>query len=259
MKIKHEEFTCEREGLRIRGSLFRPEGKENLPIIVVSHEFMLNRLSTLGYARKFAKMGYAAFCYDFNGGGTISQSQGKTWDMSVMTEKKDLYAVIAFAKKQPFVDPEHLTLMGCSQGEFVSALTAAELGYPAVENLILFYPALSIPDDARKGHMILAHFNPKNVPKILFCGPIILGRQYVTDVLDLDPFSMINRYSGPVLLVHGDADHIVDYKYAVKANETYSAAGTPIKFVTIHHGGHIFPVPHHKRMAWNEAEKFASR
>ena len=50
MNIKHEEFTCEREGLRIRGSLFRPEGKENLPIIVVSHEFMLNRLSTLGYA-----------------------------------------------------------------------------------------------------------------------------------------------------------------------------------------------------------------
>ena len=37
--------------------------------------------------------------------------------------------------------------MGCSQGGFVSALVAAKNNFP-IEKLVLFYPALCIPDDA---------------------------------------------------------------------------------------------------------------
>lgn len=267
MGVKHKEFTTTREGLKIRGSLFYPDGGGTYPVVIVSHEFMMNRSTTIGYAKKFAKMGYAAFCYDFNGGGEISQSQGKTTDMSVLTEVKDLKAVIAYALEQPFADGDSLTLMGCSQGGFVSAIVAAEY-QEKIKRLILYYPALSIPDDARKGQMIFAKFDPENVPDKLFCGPIILGRQYVTDVLNMDPFSMISKYRGPVLLVHGDFDHIVDHKYSQRAYEAYVAADKAavdsgelesmpqVDFKTIKGGEHMFPVPTHKQDAWNTVVEF---
>lgn len=254
----HQEFSCYRDGLKICGSMFKPKGDGPFPTIIVSHEFMMNRMTTFLLAKKFAQMGYAAFCFDFNGGGSISQSKGKTTEMSVMTEKADLYAVMDYVKALPFTDMENFNLMGCSQGGFVSALAAAELGNEIVKKLILYYPALSIPDDARKGSMILAKFDPANVPKTLFCGPIILGRQYVLDVIDLDPFSMINKYTGPILLIHGNADHIVAYEYSVRAYEVYKAAGADIEFVTINGGGHLLPKPSHRAEAWQNVKKFMS-
>ncbi len=268
LNIVHEEFSCERDGLKICGSMFRPKGNGPFPTIVVSHEFMMNRLTTLQYAVMFARMGYAAFCYDFNGGGTISQSEGKTTDMSVLTEVKDLKAVIDYVSKLPYTDMDDFNLMGCSQGGFVSALVAAEYGADFVKKLVLFYPALSIPDDARNGQMILAKFDPHNVPKTLFCGPIILGTQYVTDVLEMDPYELIDKYRGPVLICCGTWDHIVDYKYSAMAYDAYKKADEaavasgelaemPMVYLdTIEHGEHLFPFPTHKIDALNTVKEF---
>ena len=148
MDIFQEEFTCMRGKLTIRGTLYRQD-LDNQPIVIISHGFMANRKSVKVYARQFAAWGYAAFTFDFNGGSIVSQSNGKSTDMSVFTEVKDLMAVIRFAREQSFVNPDRLTLMGCSQGGFVSAMTAAQLK-GQVTRLILFYPALCIPDDARR-------------------------------------------------------------------------------------------------------------
>lgn len=219
MKIEKSEFTCIREGLVIRGTMFRPEG-DHLPIAVVSHGFMANRKSVVRYARQFAVWGYAAFCFDFNGGCVHGKSDGKTTDMSVLTEREDLKAVIAYAKELKFTDSDRIVLMGCSQGGFVSALTAAQMP-EQISKLIMFYPALCIPDDARKGKMMMAEFDPDNIPEIINCGPMKLGRCYPASVKDMDPFEEIIAYKGPVLIVHGDEDKIVDVSYAVRAKEAY--------------------------------------
>ena len=90
-----------------------------------------------------------------------------------------------------------------------------------ISKLVLFYPALCIPDDARRGKMMLAEFDPKNIPEIVKCGPMILGRCYVADVIEMNPFEIIKNYAKDVLIVHGTADRIVDIKYAEQAAETY--------------------------------------
>lgn len=72
-------------------------------------------------------------------------------EMTVLTEKEDLSTVLDYVKNQPFVDSNHIFLMGCSQGGFVSALLAAERENE-IEKLILNYPALCICDDCRKGY-----------------------------------------------------------------------------------------------------------
>lgn len=220
--ISESSFSCGREGLTIRGTEYRPSGS-SLPAAVVSHGFMANQSTVRHYAMHLAQMGYAAYCFDFNGGSAMgSKSDGKTTDMSVLTEVMDLEAVMDHVLRLPYIDRSKDTLlMGCSQGGFVSALTAVRKK-EQVSRLVLVYPALCIPDDARAGKMMFAKFDPHNVPDRINCGPMKLGRRYVTDVLEMDPFTEIAPYPGPVLIVHGTKDNIVHPDYAQRAFETYS-------------------------------------
>ncbi len=259
-KLIRHAFSCSRDSLRLRGTVFLPAEGERFPVAVVSHEFMANRLFTMRYARLLASLGYAAFCYDFSGGCIVGASQGRTTDMTVFTEMEDLKAVIAYAGAQPFADPDRLLLMGCSQGGLVTALTAAEPETQA-EAIILFYPALSIPDDARKGSMMRARFDPADIPETMRCGPMKLGRAYAASVLDLDPFAAISAYRGDVLLVHGNADELVDISYARRACDAYRTAAEAalqageitvmpqIAFHEVDGAGHIFLNPKHNQDA----------
>ena len=123
--ITESEFSCKRDGLLIRGTEYRPAG-DNLPAAIVSHGFMANQDTVRHYALHLAKQGYAAYCFDFNGGSVMgSRSEGRTTDMSVLTEVEDLEAVIDYVTQLPCVGGAGTLLMGCSQGGFVSALTAA--------------------------------------------------------------------------------------------------------------------------------------
>ena len=179
-------FSCERDGLTICGTEYRPEGT-NLPAVIISHGFLANQKTVEKYAKQFAIWGYAAYCFDFIGGGLKTKSDGKLEDMTVFTELEDLKAVIAYVKSLLYIDHMRLILMGCSQGGFVSALTAAEMP-EQVSALILFYPALCIPDDA-------------------------------------GTFAEISGYQGPVLIIHGTEDEIVDISYAQRAWEVYQRIG----------------------------------
>lgn len=246
--MKTSIFSCRRGELRIRGIQFIPDMNERSPIFIVSHEFMANQLFSLTYAKTAANLGYAAFCYDFCGGGIVSASDGRSTDMSVLTEVEDLKAVIAYARSLPYTDEKRVVLMGCSQGGFVSALVASDLR-DEVSALILQYPALSIPDDARKGRMIRASFDPDDVPDTLNCSVMKLGRHYVTDVIAIDPFEMIKAYTGKVLLIHGDGDQLVDISYSRRAFAAYREAGADVRMEVIPEAGHIFLRPGHIKQA----------
>lgn len=248
--ITESVFECKRDGFTIRGTEYRPQG-EKLPIAIVSHGFMAFQDTVRQYAILLAEMGYVSYCFDFCGGCVIKgKSDGPTTEMSVLTEVKDLEAVVSYARQRPYANPDDLTLMGCSQGGFVSAIFAAKQTVP-VSRLVLFYPALCIPDDARAGKMMMAKFDPNNIPEHLKCGPMKLGRCYVADVIGMDSFEEIKDYPGEVLIVHGTKDQIVNLSYAKRAYETYaeikSQAGDGRERVTLHiieNGAHGFSKKH---------------
>ena len=254
--ILRSEFCCQRDGLTIRGYEYRPE-EEDLPIAIVCHGFMANLATVKHYAQFLAGMGYAAFCFDFNGGCVMmGKSDGKTMDMSVLTEVKDLLSVIEYAKGLPYTDEKTIMLMGCSQGGFVSALTAARLG-AEISKLVLFYPALCIPDDARSGKMMWARFDPQNIPEVVKCGPMKLGRCYIADVINMDPFEEIRGYEGDVLIVHGTADKIVATHYVQEAERVYQARDQGSVVLHFIEGGkHMFSKQHDK-IAFGHLAEFA--
>ena len=258
--IERQKFFCYRDGLKINGTLFLPKTHKNerLLIAIVCHEFMANQLFSFPYAKALAEIGFAAFCFDFCGGGLVSTSRGSRRDMSVLTEISDLKAVLRFAQSLHNTDESELLLVGCSQGGLVAALTAAQMP-ETVNGLVLLYPALCIPDAARAGEMLWLKFDPSHIPEKMHAGPMPLGRRYAADVMNMDAFRQIAGYSGKVLLLHGDRDAIVDISYAEKAESVYRAAGADVRFAVIPGGKHIFRKPSRIRQATQEITAFVRK
>lgn len=252
--IAVREFACRRGELTVRGTEYRPAG-EKLPAAIVSHGFMDSQEGTRKYAIELATLGYVSYCFDFCGGSARRNvSDGVTTEMSVLTEVEDLKAVIAYVQSLDYTS-EELLLAGCSQGGFVSALVAADMP-DAVSRLVLFYPALCIPDDARAGRMMFAKFDPNNLPEKFRCGPMKLGRCYPADVIGMDPFREIAGYSGPVLILHGTKDKIVNISYSERAAEVYRKTADTCLYV-IEKGAHGFSRKHDK-LAIAKLREFAA-
>lgn len=229
MDIQENAFSVERNGMTLRGTHYRMGGGQR-PVVLLSHGFGGTLRDMEHYARLLAQWGFWAFAYDFCGGSPRSSSDGSFQDMTVFTEVADLEAVMAYVRSQPEADTSNLTLMGCSQGGFVSALTAA--AHPdEVTRLVMFYPALCIPEDSRRGHMLAYSFDPANVPERIQAQapegvPFVtepLGGGYVTSVQSMDAFAAIASYPGPVLIVHGDSDRAVNVVNSRRAQAAYHA------------------------------------
>lgn len=234
MKYQKEKFECYNGTLRIKGYLLKPAYSGKMPAAIVSHGFASNTGFTEKYAKCFADAGYATVYFDFCGSGR-SKSDGESINMSVQTQKEDLSAVLNQLLKYDYVDHSKIILAGCSQGGLVSAMLAAEREED-VSKLILYYPALCIPDDARRGEMLGSKFDPNNVPPTFRALFVKLGAKYALDAQALDPYREICSYSKPVLICHGSADKIVHLSYAQRAAKQYPDA----KLVVIPRGDHGF-------------------
>jgi hypothetical protein len=232
--MKKEKFTCQRDGLTIRGHIF-DKGTAPKPAVILSHGFLANQKMCYDYAKLLAGLGYVAVTFDFCGGGLGCSSDGKSADMTVLTEKADLMAVLRYVQSLPCVSADNISLLGCSQGAFVSMLVAKEIP-DEISRLLLLYPALCIPDDARNGKMMFFHFDPENVPEVLGRFPMKLGGEYAKTVLRMDVMDEIGGFDRPVLYLHGTADKIVPLRYAQEAKKKYPNC----QYHEIIGGGHMF-------------------
>lgn len=239
--MKSEPFSCTRGGLTIRGHIYGRTGSSQ-PAVILSHGFLANESMCAGYAELLASQGFVTFTYDFCGGGPMVRSDGRTQDMTVFTEVNDLRAVLAYVQGLDWVDSTRISLLGCSQGGFVSALVAHDIP-KQIHRLMLLYPALCIPDDARRGQMLMAKFDPDNIPEIVMHQPMKLGGCYPRAVIRLDAFEAIRSYPGPVLLLHGTADRVVSVGYARRAKGVYADC----TYVEIEGGTHVFHGDHERQ------------
>ena len=213
-----DELWLQNGSNRIFGILYRPESVEKAPVVVVSHGFGGTHQFGEAYAEALAPMGYAVYCYDFCGGSNHSRSDGKTPQMSIFSEAGDLKAVIDALGDKEYIDGDHVTLIGESQGGMVSSLVAAERG-SGIERLILIYPALCIKDDWVKMYPALS-----DMPQEVDFWGMKLGHAYLEGLYDLDVYKTISQYEGPVSIFHGDKDQVVSVSYSERAKEAYKNA-----------------------------------
>ena len=214
--VDSAEVWSERDGNRIFGMMYyNSASSKKQPAVILSHSSSLTHEAMKGYASAIAKMGFAAYCFDFCGGSDKSKSDGKTDEMTVFTEVEDLRAVVKTVKSLDYVDSSNVCLLGSSQGGLVSALLADECP-DDFAGMILFYPAFNIPEMVK----MFSGFGGFGD----FGGMMSMSEAYINSIKDFDVWSHIGKFSKPVCIIHGTADMIVPISNSVKAVGLYPSA-----------------------------------
>ena len=64
-------------------------------------------------------------------------------------------------------------------------------------------------------------FDPDNIPPVIGTDRMKVAGAYASSVIRMNIFEEIKGYRGKVLIVHGTGDTIVNYGYALVADEVY--------------------------------------
>jgi len=228
------EVWVQNDGSKIYGIAYVPDVNERVPLVIFSHELGNDHTSGERYAERLAEAGYAAYVFDFRG-GTVggNRSDGSNREMSVLTEASDLEAVLETSKSWDFVDPDRIVLLGGSMGGLVTTVVGST-HQDEIAGMILMYPALSAKADSGVENYTTKEEVPEDVS--LFGGWIHVGRNFVTDLWDVDFDQLLSSYRGHMLLLHGDKDSTVPISYSEAAREIIPDC----EFYVIKDGGHEF-------------------
>ena len=231
---KKQEIMVQKGDASIYGIAYVPETDKKVPLVIFSHELGNDHTSGERYAERLAEAGYAAYIFDFCG-GTVggNKSSGSNSEMSILTEAADLEAVLASAKTWDFADPDRIVLMGGSMGGLVTTVVGS--GHQdEIAGMILMYPALSAKEDSGMEKYPTKEDVPDDVS--LFGGWIHVGKNYITDLWDVDFNQLLSSYQGPLLLLHGDRDSTVPLSWSEEARKIIPDC----EFHVIKDGGHEF-------------------
>lgn len=214
-----KDWNIQAGGQFLRGTAWIPDGDGPFPTAIVCHGLGGTHHAGRRFAEYLCPNGFAVYSFDCRGGSPQSESSGSTLEMSLRTEAEDLDIVLAHVRSWDFADPDRIILIGESQGGIVSAMVAAKRP-DDVAGLVLLYPGLHIPELVRR--LFPTFEDIPDTYAILDWFPA--GRVYAEDVYSFDPYSEIGAYAGPVLILHGDQDHLVPVSYSKKAAEVYPDA-----------------------------------
>lgn len=203
------------------------------PIVIIIHGFTGNKEERhiLAMNEMFNGIGLATLRVDMYGHG---KSGGQFRDHTLFKWMTNAMRVIDYARGLDFVTD--IYLCGHSQGG-LAVILAAALEQDRIKGLIPLSPATMIPEGARRGEILGMRFNPDRIPdEIRMDAERSLGGNYVRVAQTIRVEDAIDRYKGPVLLVHGDADESVPVECSVEASKRYKNAQLSI----IHADSHCF-------------------
>ena len=213
------DILIQRDGITLRGKLERTT-KEKGPIAIVFHGF----LADLGYTEdslyskltsRILRENISVIRFDFNGHG---KSDGKLIDMDVLNEIEDAIAILKYVRELDFVTD--IYVIGHSQGGVVGGMLS---GYysDVISKLVLLAPAATLKDDAQIGTVMGTKYDTGHIPEAVNIEntPFTIGGKYFRIAKLLPIYEVTKNYKGPMLVIHGLNDQIVDVKAAYRYKE----------------------------------------
>lgn len=203
------EFQVQRDGLNLAG-IYEPAVQPNGTIAILMHGFTGDRGYTpaallVQLAARLRAIGVGTVRFDFNGHG---HSDGDFVHMTVPNEIADAQAVLTAVQTR--LHPQHIDLLGHSQGGVVASMLAS-VDADVIHKLVLMAPAATLKDDAIAGHTRGLVYDPHHIPATLpLSDTLTLGGFYLRTAQHLPIYETAQAFTGPVCLIHGDADQIVD-------------------------------------------------
>ena len=207
------------DGVRMNAALELPAGQpEKCPLVIVIHGFTghMEERHILAVSRAIRDAGFATLRVDMYGHGN---SDGQFARHTLFKWLTNALTVIDYARDLDFVTD--LYLCGHSQGG-LTVMLAGAMKHDCISGLIPLSPAWMIPEEARRGVMLGETFNPDHIPAVL--PPWGLEGNYVRVAQTIRVEEAIDRYHGPVLIVHGEQDETVPVEYGVRAAGRYRDA-----------------------------------
>lgn len=195
-----------RDGLKLRGILDIPSNSAtNLAIIF--HGFRGNKADPFiqKISNGLTKENISTLRFDFAG---LGESEGSFTDMTVFSELIDANKILEYALSLGRF--KKIYLVGHSQGGVIASMLAGY--YPdIISKLVLVSPAATLVEDARRGQLQMANYDPIHVPKEI---PLInnfnAGGFYVRTAKYMPIYEVAQHYTGRVCLIHAGNDKVVN-------------------------------------------------
>jgi uncharacterized protein len=207
--------------LTLRGMLHTPDGATGkVPIVCIFHGFTGNKMEPhfifVKLSRMFEARGIASVRFDFAGSG---ESDGDFVDMTISKELEEAKDILDFVKSLDFVDKSKIGIVGLSMGGAVASMLAGDRKED-VQSLCLWAPAGNMGELITRGK---SETDLNEMRKVGYwdLGGLLLGTEFVDDVLKLDIFKKASSYDKNVLLLHGDKDQAVPISTSERYLEIY--------------------------------------
>ncbi|MBQ4416363.1 MAG: alpha/beta fold hydrolase [Butyrivibrio sp.] len=191
------------------------------PLVIVIHGFTghMEERHITTTAETFNDLGYATLRVDMYGHG---RSGGQFRNHTLFKWMTNAMTVIDYARTLDFVT--ELYLCGHSQGG-LTVMLAAALKQDVIRGIIPMSPAVTIPEDARRGNVLGLEFDPDHIPEeVSFPNGFVLSGNHIRVSQMIRVEDAIDRYTGPVLLIHGEMDETIPVQASVDAAERYQNA-----------------------------------
>jgi dipeptidyl aminopeptidase/acylaminoacyl peptidase len=211
------------DGVTVHAQLFRAKGTGRHPALIFVHggprRQMLLGFHPMGYYsnayilnQHFAAEGYDVLSVNYRSGtgygGAFRDAPGTARDGAA--EYRDVYAGGRWLAAQDFVDPNRIGIWGGSWGGYLTALAlarnsdlfAAGADFHGVHAMVRGIENNISPDAQTRGHQL----------------------QWTSS-----PMGSIDTWRSPVLLIHGDDDHNVDFGQSVLLARELAARRIPYR------------------------------
>ena len=213
--MNSSQFYIQDDGIRLNAKLDVPEGARQLVIVIHGFTGHMEERHIVAVSEALNETGFATLRVDMYGHG---HSDGAFRDHTLYKWLTNAMTVIDYARDLDWVD--EIYLCGHSQGGLLVMLAAA-MKHECIRGLIPLAPAAMIPEGCRRGDLLGIRFDPDDIPDDLTNGEVVLGGNYVRVGQTIHVEEAIDRYDGPVLIVHSDTDEAVPVECGRAAAERY--------------------------------------
>ena len=228
-----KEFYIDDDGIKIHAKLEMPQDVKKYPLAIVVHGYTgdMEEEHIIAVADAIRQTGCATLRVEMYGhgksGGTFKEHTLYKWISNMLR-------VVEYARSLEEVTD--LYLCGHSQGGLLVMLIAG-MCPDRFKAIIPLSPAWMIPEYARAGELLGTKVDPVNIPdEFVQDEGNLLSGNYIRTAQTIHVEDEIERYEGPVLVIHGDQDESVPYEYGVKAAKLYKNA----ELVTVNDEDHCY-------------------
>lgn len=229
----NEELFIDCDGLKVHAKIEFPKVQnDKMPVLILIPGFTghIEEEHILGVSKAATDSGYVCLRAELYGHG---KSDGDFYDHTIYLWLQEAIRVINYACSLPYAG--NVILAGHSQGGLLAVLAAGVMG-DKISALLPLSPAMCIPEDSKRGHILGVDFDNENLPEFIQSDNWKLSSNYIRVARMLPVDEAINRFKKPVLIIHGTNDEAVPYDCGKNLCAQYSNA----KLISIKDDNHCY-------------------